>query len=68
VTAHGTVRKVVTIGQFDLVANIQEVTGHLETGKPKIEFGGNKVALALPVRVASGEGKANSSSTGTERT
>ena len=59
VEAHGTVKKVVTIGKFDLLVNIKEVTGHLRTGKPKVEFGGNKVALALPVKVASGTGTAN---------
>ena len=59
VEAHGTVKKVVSIGKFDLLVNIKEVTGHLKTGKPKIDFGGNKVALALPVKVASGTGTAN---------
>ncbi len=55
----GTVKKVVTIGQYDLAVVIEEVVGHLETGRPKVEFGGNRVALSLPVRIASGTGNAN---------
>jgi hypothetical protein len=59
VKAHGSVKKMVTIGTFDLVVNIKEVRGNLKTGKPKIDFGGNRVSLALPVRIASGQGTAN---------
>jgi hypothetical protein len=55
----GTVKKVITIGQYDLLVVIQEVVGHLKTGKPSVEFGGNRVALSLPVRIASGTGNAN---------
>jgi len=55
----GTVKKVIPIGQYDLAVVIQEVVGHLKTGKPGVEFGGNRVALSLPVRIASGTGNAN---------
>jgi hypothetical protein len=55
----GTVKKVITIGSYDLAVVIAEVTGHLETGKPRVEFGGNRIALSLPVKVASGTGNAN---------
>jgi hypothetical protein len=54
----GTVRKVVTIGQYDLDVTINRVIGKLKTGKPEVTFGGNKVAVALPVTVASGTGNA----------
>ena len=54
----GTVKKVVTIGQYDLNVTINRVTGKLKTGKPEVTFGGNKVAIALPVTVASGTGNA----------
>jgi hypothetical protein len=54
----GTVRKVVTIGQYDLQVRIHKVTGLLKTGKPDVRFGGNKVQLSLPVTVASGSGTA----------
>jgi hypothetical protein len=54
----GSVRKVVTIGQYDLQVSIDKVSGRLKTGKPDVQFGGNKVTLALPVTVASGSGHA----------
>jgi len=54
----GTVKKVVTIGQYELHVSIQKVSGRLKTGKPSVTFGGNKVALAMPVTVASGSGNA----------
>jgi len=54
----GTVRKVVTIGQYDLHVTINRVTGKLKTGKPDVTFGGNMVSLALRVTVASGSGNA----------
>ena len=55
----GTVKKMITLGQYDLKVEINEVKGHLKTGKPEVKFGGNRVALVLPVRVASGTGNAN---------
>jgi hypothetical protein len=54
----GTVKKVVTLGEYDLHVTIHRVTGKLKTGKPEVTFGGNKVAIALPVTVASGTGQA----------
>lgn len=54
----GTVRKVVTLGQYDLRVDIHHVSGRLKTGKPQVTFGGDQVALALPVTVASGSGRA----------
>lgn len=54
----GTIRKIVTIGEYDLNVVIDEVSGNLETGQPVVGFGGNRVTLALRVRVASGTGKA----------
>jgi hypothetical protein len=54
----GNVKKVVTIGQYDLQVQIHKVTGKLKTGKPDVKFGGNKVSLQLPVHVVSGSGRA----------
>lgn len=54
----GTVKKVVTLGEYDLDVRIEEVTGRLTTGKPDLRFGSNQVSLALPVRVVSGNGDA----------
>jgi hypothetical protein len=54
----GTVKKVVTIGEYALDVRIEKVQGRLKTGRPNVTFGGNKIALAMPVTVASGSGRA----------
>jgi hypothetical protein len=54
----GTVKKVVSIGQYELQVHIHRVTGKLKTGTPTLKFGGNQVSLAMPVTVASGSGRA----------
>jgi hypothetical protein len=54
----GTVKKVVTLGEYALDVHIVKVQGRLKTGKPDVRFGGNKISIALPVTVASGSGKA----------
>jgi len=54
----GTVRKVVTIGDYRVDIAIHEVSGRLETGEPDVRFGGNEVTVALPVRIAEGSGRA----------
>ena len=54
----GNVKKVVSIGQYELQVRIHRVTGKLKTGTPELTFGGNQVKLALPVTVASGSGRA----------
>jgi hypothetical protein len=47
-----------TIGRIDLGVDIHEIRGLLEPGPPKLAFGGDVVGLELPVRVASGHGRA----------
>lgn len=47
-----------TIGHIDLEVEIHEIVGLLEPGPPRLTFGGNVIALELPVRVASGRGRA----------
>ena len=54
----GAVRRVVTLGEYDLNVRITRVTAQLAAGAPDLRFGGNQVRLALPVRVASGAGSA----------
>jgi len=54
----GTVKKIVSIGQYQLQVHIHRVTGKLKTGTPTLKFGGNQVSLAMPVTVASGSGRA----------
>lgn len=47
-----------TIGHIDLEVDIHEVQGLLEPGQPELTFGGNRVGIRLPVRVARGSGRA----------
>ena len=54
----GTVKKVVTLGTYDLNVVIDEVTGQLETGEATLGFGGDQITVALPVKVKSGSGDA----------
>jgi hypothetical protein len=54
----GAVRRIVTLGTYDLHVRITRVTAQLAAGTPELRFGGNQVRLALPVRVASGSGSA----------
>ncbi len=54
----GDVKKIISIGHYDLQVRIHKVTGKLKTGKPEVKFGGNRISLALPVTVASGSGRA----------
>jgi hypothetical protein len=54
----GSVRRLVTLGEYDLHVRITGVTAQLAAGAPDLQFGGNQVRLSLPVRVASGAGSA----------
>jgi hypothetical protein len=55
----GTVKKIVTIGTYALEVNVVEVKAHLQTGKPELRFGGNEIAVSLPVTVVKGRGHAD---------
>jgi hypothetical protein len=54
----GTVKKLVTLGEYSLDVTVDRVLGKLETGRPDVRFGGDRVALALPIKLASGTGQA----------
>ncbi len=54
----GEVKKIVTLGEYELDVTIREVRGRLRTGKPDVRFGGNTVEIALPIDVVSGTGGA----------
>ena len=54
----GKVKKIITIGEYDLDVVIDRVSGRLRTGEPDIRFGGNQVSIALPIEIASGSGDA----------
>ncbi len=58
VKKRGTIRKVVTLGEYDLHITINRVIGKVKAGKPKVTFGGNEVAIAMPVSIVSGSGRA----------
>ena len=46
------------LGTYALNVNIHEARGLLRPGKPTLRFGGNRVTVVLPVRLAQGEGRA----------
>ena len=50
----GMIKKVVPIGEYELLVALDDVTGKLQTGKAEVGFGGNRLSVALPVRVVSG--------------
>jgi hypothetical protein len=47
-----------TPGSYRVDLRIHEVSGVIEPGAPKLEFRGERVGVALPVRVARGQGRA----------
>lgn len=54
----GTVKRIVTLGEYQLDVKLRKITGNLKTGTPQLTFGGNQVGLQLPVKVVSGIGEA----------
>ncbi len=54
----GEVRKLVSLGRYDLHVTIDRLEGRLRAGKPQLRFGGDHVAVSLPVAVESGAGHA----------
>jgi hypothetical protein len=53
-----TLKKVVTMGNLVVDVDVNRVYARLEPGEPDVEFGGNRIALTLPVRVVEGSGDA----------
>lgn len=58
VRKNGTVRRVVTLGTYDLNVTVTRVEARLKAGIPRLTFGGDRVAIALPLTLASGTGRA----------
>jgi hypothetical protein len=54
----GSIRRVVQLGDYDLRLNVSRVRARITTGAPAVTFGRNRMALAVPVRLASGTGEA----------
>lgn len=52
------VKKVVPIGEFVVDIDIHEVRGKLRPRTPQLVFGGDRVAMSLPVEVSQGDGDA----------
>lgn len=48
-----------TVGQYVLDVDIHQIQGLLRPGTPKLTFGRNTVNVALPVRLAEGQGAAD---------
>jgi hypothetical protein len=52
------VKKVLTLGDYELHVRINRISAKLQTGDPTLGFGGNQISMALPVTVPSGTGQA----------
>jgi hypothetical protein len=47
-----------TVGEYDLDMVLSAVRGQLQPGAPQMQFGGNVIRVAVPVRVSAGQGRA----------
>ena len=54
----GEIRRVVTLGRFDLTLRVKQINAKLGAGVPDLEFGANRMQMVMPVRVESGTGSA----------
>jgi hypothetical protein len=45
-----------TIGHFTLDVNVREIRALLKPSEPQLKFGGNRIGIRIPVRVAEGRG------------
>lgn len=52
------VKKVVTIGEFTVDVNIDQVLGKIRPKPPGIAFGGDSISLKLPISIKEGRGDA----------
>lgn len=52
------VKKIVTLGEFVVDVEITRIVGKFKPGKPDIVFGGDRVAMSLPLEVVEGQGEA----------
>ncbi|HEY6547491.1 MAG TPA: hypothetical protein VI589_06285 [Vicinamibacteria bacterium] len=48
-----------TLGRYSLDVNVKEVRALLKPARPELNFGGDKIGIALRVAVAEGRGEAN---------
>jgi hypothetical protein len=52
------VKKVVTIGEFTVDVDIHQVVGKIRPKTPRFAFGGDSIAMKLPIRIQDGRGDA----------
>ena len=52
------VKKVVTVGEFTVDVNIDQVVGKIRPKPPRIAFGGDSISLKLPIAIKEGRGDA----------
>ena len=52
------VKKVVTVGEFTVDVNIDQVVGKIRPKPPRIAFGGDSISLKLPISIKEGRGEA----------
>jgi hypothetical protein len=58
VRTQGTIRRIVTLGHYDLRVTVNRLTGTIKTGTPVVAFGDNVVSLSMPLSVTAGSGRA----------
>lgn len=54
----GTIKKTITLGDYELVVTINRITAALAAAKPSLTFGQDRIGLRVPARVKSGSGMA----------
>ncbi len=54
----GELKKVVSLGRYDLDVTITRVEARFVTGRPDLRFGSDRLSLVLPVNLESGDGQA----------
>jgi hypothetical protein len=54
----GTIRRGITLGDYDLQITVNRVGATLRPGRPRLAFAGNRINATIPVTLASGTGRA----------
>jgi hypothetical protein len=54
----GSIRRIVPLGDYDLLVRLDRITARLKADAPTLTFGKDQIGVRLPVRVVSGSGTA----------